>query len=168
MANFERLFHWESFTPNLGNNRELLADQLTLEIAVGMTKVELVSFLKGPVTARGPIEAAVVGDEAAAEVKTKQNDDAYVARLAEAWAPFVRLGPGNHSVNGKPLTGLTDYLGTVLEQPGIFNFIELQQEVTRLNSVEGTRALFSAPPAGGFISTVPKSSAPAGSQTGGR
>ncbi len=98
----------------------------------------------------------------------EKREAAYAARMADAWAPFVKLGPGPHSVNGKPLVTLGDYLAFVLAQAGQFNFVELQEEVRRLNSYTGTRALFSNALVGGRISTPTSASAKAASQTVGR
>lgn len=166
MANFERAFHFESFVPNLGDNRELRADQLTLQLACGMTKLELQRFKDAPKALKGislesPTDAA---DLEAMEVAFWEKSSDV---LAAKWEPFVRLGPGNHSLNGKPLATLRDYLRFAVEQPGAFSVIELINELTRLNSIEGTRALFFPLPAGGSTSTAPRNTAPAESQTGG-
>ena len=152
MANLERLAHWEPFAPNLGNNLELAPEQqFGLEIACGVTKLEVMGFVE----ALG--RAAELG-----------NDSAMCTALASAWGPFVRVAPGQHSINGVTIATLADYLGVVSEQPGLYSLLELHREMRRLNSVTGTRALFSGPPAGGATSTVRPSVAPAESQTGGR
>ncbi len=187
--NLTRLWHWQRFVPHIGDNLELTADQLTLELAVGLTKVELAGFHRAQFDARNTDEREVVKVllaearaqletefpmEAQKELRTRVDaavaamDAAYVARLAIAWAPFVRLGPGSHSLNGKPLANLADYLGFINSQAGRYNLLELVEELQRLNSVEGTRALFSDAAAGGNTSTRPPSTAPSGNQTAGR
>ncbi len=172
MANFERLFHFEKFVPNLGNNRELLTDQLTLDLAVGLTKVQLRAFARGPKEANEAPAGSLSVDEAQLQgsalelARIRLQNEAFKTKLAELWGPYVKMGPGNHSVEGVPITSLRDYLSLVVDQPGIFNLIELREEVMRLNSVEGTRALFSDAPAGGSTSTRRPSVGLEGSQTG--
>lgn len=188
MANLSRT-HWQRFEPDLGDNLQTdPSNRLFLEVADRMTKVELHDFTDA--LARSfevPEQAALAGlvkdwearrDTLTAELvvdftarlteAAAARDAAYVAKLAEAWAPFIRLGAGEHAIDGKPLAGLGGYLAFVHGQAGRFNFLELQHEVQRLNSVEGTRALFSEPPAGGPSSTPRASAAKEGSQTGGR
>lgn len=186
MAN-HRLIHWQRFAPNLGDNLELLTDQLTIEVAVGLSKTELAAFDRaigashaGPElveverlhaewkTNPATNDAAATAFLAQLEAANAKQAEAYAAKLAEAWADFVRIGPGNHSINGQPLTCLRDYLGFVCGQAGQFNFIELQAEVARANSVKETRALFSPAPSGGRSSTQPQNGAKAGSPTAGR
>jgi len=177
VPNFD-LIHWERFAPNLGNNRQLVeSEQLTLELAVGMTKVQLSDFFRALTDSVSTPEQAEVdrllkelGDDpgktleamtteakAAAETALREasekRDAAYAAKLSVAWAPFARLAPGDHHINGQPLKSLANYLHFVRSQAGRYNFIEIQDEVTRLNSVEGSRALFSDAPSGGRSST---------------
>jgi hypothetical protein len=167
MANFDRLFHWETFAPNIGDNRALLSDQLTLELAVGLTKTELRRFQKGPNVLRDLKFEAIAGSPGVEEIEAGVWDKV-ADLLAVEWGQFVRLGPGSHSMNGKPIAALRDYLRFVLEQPGAYNVMEIVREVQRLNAVEGTRALFSAPPAGVTTSTSTAADGRGGSQTGGR
>src|SRR4051812_19832212 len=103
MANFERGFHFERFIPNLGNNRELQADQLTLELACGMTKVELQRFVDVPGKALHVPESATLPEGATAEqldASVASFWDTSAEGLATEWQAFVRLGPGTHSING--------------------------------------------------------------------
>lgn len=187
MAN-HRLIHWQRFAPNLGTNLELLTDQLTIEVAVGLSKKDLAAFDRAISAAHAGPElvdverlhgewksrpSTTTEEEATAflvrlEDANAKQEAAYATKLAAAWAEFVRIGPGNHSINGEPLTCLGDYIRFVCGQAGRFNFIELQAEVARANSVEGTRALFYAPPSGGRSSTQPQNGAKPGSPTAGR
>ncbi len=185
---FTRLWHWQRFEPNLGDNLEVPEPaRLYLEVAVGLTKVELTAFLRGPIEADGTPEQAAIAafwaDVPASEsglkvidgetskrldeLKTKR-DTAYAVKLASLWSPFVKLGPGQHAINGKPLTGLVDYLAFVGTQAGRFNLLEIVEEVQRHNSVAGTRALFSSAPFGGPTGTRPPSGAKEGNATAGR
>ncbi len=187
MAN-HRLIHWQRFAPNLGTNLELLTDQLTIEVAVGLSKTELAAFDRaigashaGPelveverLHAEWKATAASINEEGATaflaqlEAANAKQEAAYATKLAAAWAEFVRIGPGDHSINGEPLTCLGDYLRFVCGQAGQFNFIELQAEVARANSVKETRALFSPAPSGGRSSTPPQNGAKVGSPTASR
>ncbi len=92
----------------------------------------------------------------------------YAAKVAAAWAPFVRIGPGSHNINDKPITTLADYLEIIRSQAGRYSLIELRNEVERLNSVRGTLELFYEPPAGGPTGTRGARTATTGSQTGGQ
>ncbi len=137
-----RLWHWQKFFPNVGNNLELREqDQLYLEVAVGLSKVELKRLSE----AIGDLEGLTF------EAGAKQ--------LADAWRPFVRLAPGAHTLEGKPLASIDDYIGAVITQPGLFNLMELSAEAGRLNSIRGTQALFSQRLAGGGASTSKPSTA---------
>lgn len=184
MANFERLFHWERFAPKLANNRELPErEQLALELATGLSVLELQDFSlavsKAATVARDSVTVPERPDKdataeqvdafvTASRAALEQFRAAQVAALTPLWTPYIRLAPGKHTLDGKPLTSLADYLGAVMQQPGLFNFLELQREVKTLNSVDGTHALFSRALHGGSDSTDDQSSAPESNETGGR
>lgn len=170
--NFERLWHWYRFAPNLGNNLELPeAEQLTLEIGVGLTKVEIESLRIGLQKIVSPYVVPIVVDGKvdleATEIEADKHIDLAASAMAEAWDKFARLGPGNHSINGRPLTCLKDYLKAAMVQPGVFQVIELFDTIIHFNTVTGSRALFSVPPAGGVTSTRQKNSAQGSNQMGG-
>ena len=188
MANLNRI-HFESFTPNLGDNRQLVTDRLELSLAVGMTKEELKAFARAvpeslDIPEKDAVAAAIeelkalppetLVDSAAWLDPSRRLDEAVAAqgaaamqKLALAWAPFVKFS-GQHTLDGQPCTTLAEYLGFVFAQAGRFNFLEIQDEVRRLNSVEGTRALFSDAQSGRTTSTSTAAGGPGGSQTGGR
>jgi len=174
VANFERgLFHWERFVPQIANNRDLpTREQLALEIATGLSVLEVETF-----TRANALAAASGGGEppkapganateeelrtyvAAAKAEMTRLRTEQAARLAPHWAPFVRLVPGSHTVNGKPIATLADYLELVLMQQGLFNFLEISNEVLALNSVSGAQSLFSRALSGGSDSTQDQNSA---------
>jgi hypothetical protein len=89
-------------------------------------------------------------------------------QLADGWAPFVRLGSVPLTLNGSPVASLRDYLGHVLQQPGRYNVVELARVLAQLNSVEGSRELFSERRSGGSTSTGDQGNGAAGSATGSR
>lgn len=177
-----RLYHFERFVPNVGNNHQLPEDeQLTFEVAVGLTKVELQGLqrlVSGDELRKTSDEAlaapraemkalresgatpdvlAAKADELA-EAGAVAELDGYARRIAAGLASYVRVGPGRHTVDGKALT-LESYLRATFEQPGFFNLSELTRELTRLNSVKGSAELFSAQRSGGSASTGAASSA---------
>lgn len=169
-------FHWERYEPNIGDNLAAPpGERLWFELAVGMSFLDLKEFNRIPGTLRDsaapvskPSSETSEDINAHFEKTRAEANDKAADILSAGWAPFVRLGSGSHSVDGKPLTGLRDYLRFIIEQPGVYNIGELSKEMNRLNSVNGTRALFSEPPSGGSTSTPRPLAAPGGSQTGGR
>lgn len=179
--NFTRSWSWERFVPNLGENRILApAQQLVLELGVGLTHVELDAFRKGVERAYEVVVEHSPGAKAAAlKRRSERSDeekalvaaaeavqlDAMAGALAEAWAPYARMGPGQHAINGKPLASLRDYLRVGFEQRGLTLILEVQEEVKARNSVEGSIALFSARRSGGSASTAAPSSGATGHQT---
>lgn len=171
--NFERLWHWQPWAPNLGNNLELPEDQqLTIDIGVGLTKVELREAMESVNKMTSPFAMPIanaegVFDEAATNEALLVKFEKSADEMASGLSKFVRLGTGSHSINGKPLTNLRDYLRFCVEQPGAFGILELFREIAQLNSIDGTRALFLGPPAGGSTSTRHKNSEPEKNQTGG-
>lgn len=158
------LAHWERFVPNLGNNRKAAAgEQLALEIATGLTKMDLEAFQRFASHLGAPVEidqaeaARVAGErkEVLEDVKARMYIAARAKKLAEQMKPFVRWVGGNHTINKQPVTGLEDYFRALLVQVGFYNWTELTHEVFRLNSFDGGIALFYEPPAGGSTSTPP-------------
>jgi len=182
MANFDRLHHWTRFEPQLANNLELpLRDRLALEIATGLSVAEVEAFTKAQSTAaaaakgelpRRPGPEATAEENAAyieaAKAEMERMRTAQAQYLAPLWAPFVRLVPGNHTINGKPVATLADYLGLVLTQHGLFNYFEIPRQVLAHNSISGNESLFSLRPFGGSASTDDESNEPEGRREGGR
>ncbi len=166
MANFEKAFHFERFVPNLGNNLELSpSDQLALLLATGLTKMDMATFGKGMKTAfKAPIVELVTPPELpaeeAVEAKLSALYDQRADLLAGCWGPYAKLERAGHSIEGRPVSTLRDYIRALIEQPGFYALIEMASEVRRLNSVEGTNELFSDALSGGSFGTGGRSSAP--------
>ena len=83
---------FKRFEPKLDNNR-LLPEEQRLFFAISLKPT--------------PEGLDAVKKAFAAEVKEPR---AKAEAVAKALAPFVRLGAGEHSVAGKPIRTLTDYL----------------------------------------------------------
>jgi len=150
MADLKRTYRWERYTPDLGDNREQPEGQrLELDVASALTGEQLAQY---DAAVRDAFEAA------------KQTPVELPALLAAAFAPYVRL-VGSHTVEGKPVTNLGEYLGVVTSLSGVYNLRELAQVVRDFNSVGGTGELFSQRHSGGLRTTRAGSAAP---QTGGR
>ncbi len=156
------LFHYERFDPEIGENRKLPVEQrLFLEVACGMTKVQLTACKRALELSSIVIDADAAKAEAATtgepvgDVALRMTSVACVDRIATAWAPYVRVGAGpRHTLNGVTVASLRDYVAALIEQPGVFNLVELSQVIAQLNSVTGTRALFSERLSGGPIFTA--------------
>lgn len=176
------LFHWERFEPRLGDNHSLPPEKrFFLEVACGLTKVQLKGCERALDFSKLHLDAGAVVEEAK---KSKAEDESHeealqrvgeqrmgelcIEQLARAWAPFIRIGAGQHTLDGKPVATLKDYLSAVIAQPGRFNVIELSKVLAQLNSVIGTHALFSERLSGGPISTVGPSTDAAAAATGSR
>lgn len=165
MADLKRTFHWERFAPNFGDNLELPeAERISLDLATGLSTLDLAAFHGAleKVQKLAPPQAVVTLEGEAPptlEVVIERVIRPRAMLLAEAWAPFVRL-VGQHSVNGKPLAGLGDYLFFALSQAGIYNVFEILKAVDRLNTLGGTKELFSDAASGGSSSTEGRKTAP--------
>lgn len=176
------LLHFERFEPRIGDNHSLPPERrLFLEVACGITKMQLKAVKRALdfTSLRPDFEAATVeakASKAADETETEalervveaQMAALIVAHLAKEWGPFVRVGAGQHTLDGRPVVALKDYLGAVINQPGRFNVIELAKVIAQLNSVTGTHALFSERLSGGPISTVAPSNDAAEERPGSR
>lgn len=165
MANFEKAFHFRRFVPNIGNNKQLpQPDQLALELATGMTKVDVLAFNSGIRTSLKSVPPPFVAPEgmtpeAADEAKANAVLDHRAGVLAGIWGPYVRLEHGGHTIEGRPVGNLGEYLRALIGQNGSFAIMEISNEVARLNSVDGTLALFSDALSGGSAGTDDQSSA---------
>lgn len=178
MGHLSNGYHWERFAPKIGNNLELrVEERIHLDIAVGLTVMELVDFhraletLKDIPIGRTPgatedqpkdinVAIAELGELLVHQMRPKAE------ALAAAWGPFVRL-VGTHSIAGRAVATLGDYLLVGLGQVGVFNIVEIRQQVDNLNSIKGTRELFSDALSGGSSSTGVQGSAPASRPTAG-
>lgn len=156
MANIPKAFHFERFVPNLGENRQMPpAEQLALELATGMSKTDLNAFTKAwraafALSAEAPAEET----PEAAEVRESALLDSRSDSLGAGFGQFVKLERGGHTLDGMPINNLRDYLRALMDQPGGYALLELYREVRRLNSVDGTQALFSSALSGGSAGTA--------------
>lgn len=155
------LFHWERFEPNVGENHSLPEDRrLFLEVACGLTKVQLKACARGlnfdSLAIDGEaakLEAEKTG-EPLEDVSTRMMAALCVDKAAAEWGPYVRIGGGPHTLGGREVKSLKDYLSVLIEQPGWFNLLELSRVIGQMNSVTGSRALFSGRLSGGPIFTA--------------
>ena len=144
MANLTRAYRWERFAPDIGDNLSLPEGQrLELEVASGLTGEQL----------RAHRDAITGAFESARETPEKLPE-----LLAAALSPVVRL-VGSHTVDGKPVTTLAEYLGVVFSLSGVYNLREVTQTVLDFNSIEGTSRLFFARHSGGSPTTSARSAA---------
>lgn len=193
MPNLTRTHRWEPFAPNLGNNLELPPEeQFELEVAAGLTKVEVDDFERRVNSPQADVEA--VGSPLRAEKdriealiavagptdETNAAKAAYLVKLDEALrgelvnhfekvlTPVMRLGTRPLTVNGTPIATLRGYLELVVQAAeAIYHLREAAQAVRWVNTMEGSKALFSERLSGGGFSTRgPKTAA--GNQRAGR
>lgn len=173
MPTLERLFRWERFEPDLGNNRELPPKaRFYVEIAVGLTKERLRDLGEKWVAAwpnPKAIEVAVVVDEVVATDLTPAEPlplgPPRAERLAAVFANIIRMGKEPLSFEGKPITTLAEYFELCGTLSNVLNLIELQRALIEANGVTGMQELFFERLSGGFTSTGGRNIGPAGSQT---
>lgn len=151
MANLTRLFRWEKFVPDLGDNKEQ-PKPFFLEVASGLSIIE-----------RQDVGNAL--KVAMEELKDDFTTDAYAARAAVALQDVVRMGPEPLTVKGAPVASLEEYFRLVLPFPGAPNWFEVLRAVTDSNSSEGAKALFFARHSGGSVGTPAPSAAKDGEVT---
>lgn len=172
-----RSFHFEVFVPNLGDNHKLPADQqLRLLLATGVTKKDLRIFEKAGQVKVSPQEIIAGAIERVDEKITKADDaeaaleefhdklleatyDLQAAGLAKVWADYVKLERGGHTIDGRAVGTLEQYLQVIVRQNGLFNFVEIGKAFRQYNSAEGAFRLFSNALSGGSTGTDSQSSA---------
>lgn len=172
MASFETLHRWEKFAPDIGDNRQRPdGDRLWLEVKSSMTRVELQAFdraIKELHVARGvEVEKHLRAMKEARESGSEAPDvPGFESRLMgiiqdgydAALCPCVRL-VGRHTIAGKPVTTLREYIDFVSELSDGYNLLELSAAVRDANSVGGSTELFSGRRSGGWAGTAALSSA---------
>lgn len=129
MAAFETLARWEKYVPALGNNATL-ERPFYLRLAAGLTLEEF----------RGLNERL-------------QHMPPTPAGMAEALKGCVELGAEPLVVGQKTIATVEEYLTLIANQRGGELAMELVGTLTRLNSTEGARELFSARLSGGSRTT---------------
>ncbi len=140
-----RLFRWERYEPNIGNNRQLEpAGRFYVDLAVGLAKAQLADL--------------------AAKYDAALKEKISSVPMAEAYGPFVRMGSEPLVYEGKPVATLAEYLALCEVPENACNLVELPRALLEANSVAGNSELFFERLSGGFTSTAASSNAPAGSQ----
>lgn len=164
---------WVRYVPDIGDNREQ-AEPLTLEVCTGLTRMELSAWRDAISEAKAPLakEAQRLSEEvgagrmesgaafAALEEATTASNVATVGIIAQ----YVRL-VGKHTIDGRPVETLADYVGIVSELAGGDALKELLAVVPRLNTLSEEDAVFYARLSGGLATTSRRSAAPKESQT---
>lgn len=152
MAELKRLWRWERFEPDLGDNREL-ERPFFLEIAVGLTKLQLQELRDALDQSRErPVPEGVSPAEAHAAV------------LAELLEPYVRLGAEPLHANGKQVQSLGEYLALCAQLVDTANLMEVMLAVRQANSMSGEKSLFFERLSGGFTSMGSPRNGKAGNQ----
>lgn len=172
MANLG-LKKWVRYIPDIGDNREQ-SEPLALEVCTGLTRAELSAWRDAISEAKAPLakEAQRLSEEvgagrvtseaafAALDEATKASNDSTVAVISQ----HVRL-VGKHTIGGRPVETLADYVGVVSELAGGDALRELLAVVPRLNTLTEEDAVFYARLSGGLATTPRRSAAPKEGQT---
>ena len=141
MANLSRSFRWEKYTPDIGDNLEQPdGARLELEVASGLSAERVAEY-------RAAMQGVASGP-------------GFVESLLAALTPYVRL-VGTHTIEGKPVTNLAEFVAVVGGMSGVYNVRELVNLVGDYNSAEGTSELFSKRHSGGLRITSAMSAATA-------
>lgn len=152
MANLTRRTRWAPYAPNLGDNLELPeAERLTLEVATGLTKQQLLDF-------------------SAATRELKWGDgEALLANFTALLEPYVRV-VGEHTIEGMPVKTLAELLALVVESPSAASYflMEAMGQLMEANSISGGLRLFSLRRSGGGAITAGQSAAKTENPTAGQ
>lgn len=154
MANLETLIRYQRFAPDLGANREL-EKPFFVELAVGMTKLQLKALA----------DTVDTVDEKATGMGDEEYLEHAVKKMADALAPYVKMGTEPLVVNGKRIETLSELLtlyATLASGPAAM--LELSTALRWFNSIGGATALFFERLSGGSVSTTPRSGAQGGKQ----
>ena len=148
MTTLTRAWRWEAYDPDIGDNRAFPEkDRLFLEIASGLSAAQLKQM----------------SDSITAADQTQEPAKAWAA----AFAPFVRL-VGEHTIDGRQVRTLEEYIAVVADMAGVYNLRELYSAVMDFNSVRGTQQLFSQRHSGGLLSTRARSAEKVDARMAGR
>lgn len=162
MADFSALHRWEKFAPDIGDNRARPeSDRLWLEVKSSMTRVELQAFDRALKELHQGRASEVEKHFAAVKADEAPDVAAFHARLETlvvdgyetALSTCVRL-VGRHTIGGKPVTTLREYIVVVLDLSDGYNLLELPAAVRDANSVGGSTQLFSGRRSGGWAGTA--------------
>lgn len=152
MTTLTRAWRWERFAPDIGENLSLPeADRLHLLVASGLSAARLQQHRDAY-------------DDAASD---SSSSAALVAGFSRVFDGLVRVD-GTHTIDGKKVETLEQYLEVVVESSGVYNLSELGRVVVEFNSVQGTQQLFWRRHAGGLLSTRAQNAVKDSAPTGGR
>jgi hypothetical protein len=157
MANLASLQRWEKYAPDVGNNRSLPeAERLYVDVCCSLSRLELQAFdAKLQEMHRQRLARAEKGDGTGEEDLNALLVDGYGGALES----IVRL-VGTHTLGGKPVTTLREYVQAVAPLADGYAVLELVAVVREANSVGGAMQLFSGRRSGGWAGTpVPASAA---------
>jgi hypothetical protein len=142
MATLDNLQRWVAFVPDIGNNRQLPPEaQLVLEVATSLPKETLLRFQE---------------DLSAAPREGESPDDVRIRALSQ----YMRLVGGPHSLGGRSVANIGDYVRLCIELTGHYNLREVFAAVGYFNSFTANDALFSERLSGGTAFTLHRSAAP--------
>jgi hypothetical protein len=131
MPELKRTWRWETYLPDLGENRE--CDRpFFVKVKTGLTKEEL--------------------REWAEKWAALDPETATVDAVHDILAGAVEMGEEPLAIQGKPIAGLREYCHAVAEVAGLAHLHELAEAVQWCNSVHGARALFYGRLSGGIAS----------------
>lgn len=138
------------YVPNIPGNRALPeAEQISFSITAGLTTMELTAFNKSVLSA-----ANMPPPDDATTEQAGQYVAALNTALASVLGSVVKVNPTNTTIEGVNVSTVLDYLGALDQRPGGWLLTgELINEVRRVNSLGGQRALFSERSSGGTTST---------------
>jgi len=163
MATLSRRYTFKRWAPDLGENRSLPeSERLWLEVAAGLTAKQMsecraAAARVAAVDVERPDTASL--SAADAEAAWRVALDAHTAKvrdvLAEALGEYVRIVGGPHTVDGRPVATLADYIGLVQESEdmGVAQLLDLRATLEAHNSISGGDELFSLRRSGGRAST---------------
>lgn len=171
MANLDNVFSWERWAPNIGDNRTRAGGPvLWLQLATGLTAAQLAGMkTRWGGIAKVPLELPPVVPDELPEARAAAIDATFTtfkagvrAVVVGALGDLVRVEGGPHTVAGKPLATLEDYVGLIQERAdmGFPALGELRGALERFNSMEGPDELFSRRSSGGARSTDAQSTEP--------
>lgn len=155
MANLKRRHAFKRWAPDIGENRDLPEPALWFDLATGLSAEQLAGIrerMAKPVT---PPE------EGTPEQRLEGLKTALRARYLSAFGDFVRVQGGPHSIEGRPLVTLEDYLCIVETQAdfGQLAVKDLFSALLSFNNFGGGDELFLQRLSGGSASTGPQSAA---------
>lgn len=161
MTALKRRHAFKRWAPDIGENRDIIADWqkggekgpapgLWFELATGLAPADI-SGIRERMARDLDIPEDLPGPESLAAVKTGLR-----LRYLEAFGKYVRIVGGPHSIEGRPLEKLEDYL-SIIEDQSDFGKVAVTDLFTALlsfNSFTGPDELFLQRRSGSLVSTT--------------